>query len=97
MLFLLPGAEVGHHLIDTAGAEASAEGEDDGAVTGTQLGADGVPLPCLLEHFRPHRVAHDLRLFQGAQLSTAAGTAANTMSTSGASGLLVTPGKAFCS
>ena len=66
--FCSPCAEVGHHLVDTAGAEASAEGEDDGAVTGTQLGADGVPLPCLLEHFRPHRVAHDLRLFGRTQL-----------------------------
>ena len=68
VLSLLPCAEVGHHLVDAAGAEASAEGEDDGAVTGTQLGADGVPIPCLLEHFRPHRVAHDLRLFGRTQL-----------------------------
>ena len=37
-------------------------------------------------------------VFSGApSFSTAAGTAANTMSTSGASSLLVTPGKAFCS
>ena len=37
-------------------------------------------------------------VFCGApSFSTAAGTAANTMSTSGANSLLVTPGKAFCS
>ena len=68
VLFLLPCAEVGHHLVHAAGTQTAAEGEDHGAVTRAQFGTDGFPVLRLGEHLRPDGIAHHDGLFGCAQL-----------------------------
>ena len=68
LVLLFPCAEVGHHLVDAAGAQTAAEGEDDRPVPCPQLSADGVPVLGLRKDLRPHWVAHHDGLFGGTQL-----------------------------
>ena len=68
MVFLLPGAEVGHHLVHAAGTQTAAEGEDHGAVARAQFGTDGFPVLRLGEHLRPDGIAHHDGLIRCAQL-----------------------------
>ena len=42
----------------TMTAQTAAEGKHHGAVACAKLGTDGIPLLCLCEHLRAHRVAH---------------------------------------
>ena len=68
VLVLFPGAQVCHHLVDPACAQAAAEGQDDRAVARTQLCADGLAVGGLYKHLRPHGVAHHKGLVRCAQL-----------------------------
>ena len=68
VLMLFPGAQVCHHLVDPACAQAAAEGQDDGAVARTQLCTDGLAVGGLCKHLRPHGVAHHKGLVRCAQL-----------------------------
>ena len=68
VVFLLPCAEVGHHLVHAAGTQTAAEGEDHGAVARAQFGTDGFPVLRLGEHLRPDGIAHHDGLFGCAQL-----------------------------
>ena len=68
VLVLLPCAQVCHHLVDPACAQAAAEGQDDGAVARTQLCTDGLSIRGLYKHLRPHGIAHHKGLVRCAQL-----------------------------
>ena len=67
-ILLFPGAEVGHHFIDTTGTQTAAERQDDRPVARAQLGTDGVTVLGLRKHLRADRVAHHDGLFRGTQL-----------------------------
>ena len=63
---LLPGAEVGHDLIDAVCPETAAEAQNHGAVSGVQLGARRSAVRG--QHLGADRVAHDGGFFRRAEL-----------------------------